>query len=190
MIDDINIKDYNLYELRKKIGYVSQEPSIFKISPLENVRYGKLDASNEECLEAARKANILNLFTNENINQVMCSQNPGINNKKLENKRDLISGGEKQRLCIARTFLKNPSILLLDEPTSSLDKNSELELQKSLEKLSHNRTSISVSHRLNTIENCDKIFVMENGRVVEEGTHKELINLKRMYYTLYKYSNL
>ena len=102
----------------------------------------------------------------------------------------MISGGEKQRLCITRTFLKNPSILLLDEPTSSLDKNSELEVEKSLEQLSHNRTTVSVSHKLNTIVNCDRIFVMKNGRVVEEGTHQELISLKQMYYTLYKYSNI
>ena len=193
LIDDINIKDYNLYELRKKIGYVSQDPSIFKISPLENVRYGNLNASDKECFEAAKKANIMKLFKDGNINRAITFKKPRINNEivqKDENKKYLISGGEKQRLCIARTFLKNPRILLLDEPTSSLDKNSELEIQKSLEELSNNRTSISVSHRLNTIEKCNKIFVMNNGRIIEEGTHQELINLKRMYYTLYKYSNI
>ena len=109
-------------------------------------------------------------------------------NKQMKNNKDLISGGEKQRLCIARTFLKNPTILLLDEPTSSLDNKSELEVQKSIDQLSNNRTSVCVSHKLNTIENCDKIFVMENGRVVESGTHNELMNSKKLYYTLYKYS--
>ena len=192
LIDDINIKNYNLYELRKKIGYVSQDPSLFKISPLENIRYGNLDASYEECLEAAKKANIMALFPEKSMNNNMDEEKLNLNKKKFGlkdgNKKDLLSGGEKQKLCIARTFLKNPTILLLDEPTSSLDKNSELEIQKSLEQLSENRTCVSVSHRLNFIENYDKIYVMESGRIIEEGTHQELLNLKKMYYTLYKFS--
>ena len=185
LIDDINIKDYNLYELRKKIGYVSQEPSIFKTSLLENIRYGKLSASDGECIEAAKKANIMSLLTEEKVNMLKNIENK---NKDSKNENDNISGGEKQRICIARTFLKNPTILLLDEPTSSLDNKSELEVQKSIDQLSTDRTCINVSHKLNTIENCDQIFVMENGRVVENGTHSELMNLKKMYYTLYKYS--
>ena len=192
LIDDINIKDYNLFELRKKIGYVSQEPSLFKVSALENVRYGRLDASDEECFEAANKANITNLFSKENMNKMIENKRREINSKKFlsvnQSQKDLLSGGEKQRLCIARTFLKNPTILLLDEPTSSLDKNNELEVQKSLNQLSNNKTSISITHRLNTIENCDKIFVIDNGKIIEEGTHQQLIDLKRMYYILYNYS--
>ena len=95
----------------------------------------------------------------------------------------------KSKLCIARAFLKNPIILLLDEPTSALDNKSVLEVQKSIDQLSINRTSVNVSHNLNLIENCDQIIVMENGRVVESGTHSELMNLKKMYYTLKKYSH-
>ena len=185
LIDDVNIKDYNLYELRKKIGYASQEPSVFKTSPIENIRYGNLNASDQECIEAANKANILYLLNENDMNKVTDNK---MKNKQMKNNKDLISGGEKQRLCIARTFLKNPTILLLDEPTSSLDNKSELEVQKSIDQLSNNRTSVYVSHKLNTIENCDKIFVMENGRVVESGTHNELMNSKKIYYTLYKYS--
>ena len=109
--------------------------------------------------------------------------------KKTNKKKSALSGGEKQKLAIARTVLKNPVILLLDEATSSLDKNSEIEVQKSLDKLSINKTTISVTHRLNTIENYDKIYVLDKGVIQEEGTHEELLKLKKMYYNLYKYTN-
>ena len=190
LIDDINIKDYNLYELRKKIGLVSQEPSLFKVSNLENVRYGRLDANTEECFQAIRDADIMKLFNQEKIyekNEI----NRIIDSLEGDTENDnVMSGGEKQRLCISRAFIKEPNILLLDEATSALDKDTETEIQKSLDKLSQNRTCVSVAHKINTVEKCDQIFVMENGRIIEKGTHQELLAHKKVYYTLYKYSTM
>ena len=164
LIDDINIKDYNLLELREKIGLVSQEPVLFKRNVYENILYGDLNANKDEVLEAAKRAHIEKFFDKE----------------QMGTKEDPVSGGEKQRLAIARVFLKNPVILLLDEATSALDKESEVEVQKSLFELQKFRTSISIAHRLSTIVDSDIIFVIENGNM-EISSNKESIKSCLIY---------
>ena len=169
LIDDINIKEYNLFELRKKIGLVSQEPTIFKRNVYENILYGNLESNKEEVYEAAKKADIENLINDNNDN------NP-------------LSGGEKQRVAIARAFLKDPKIILLDEATSSLDKETENEVQKNIIKLQKNKTCLTVAHRLNTVIDSDLILVLDSGELVEKGNHTELLKLKGKYFTLYRYA--
>ena len=169
LIDDINIKDYNLYELRKKIGFISQEPVLFKRGLYENILYGKLEATRDEVYSAAKKAAI----------------NKFLNDKEYHITENSSSQGEKQRISMARVFLKDPIILLLDNVTSLLDQNSENEIKKTIYELQKGRTSISITHRLSNIINYDIIFYMEGGKLVEQGTHSELLAKKGKYYSLY-----
>ena len=172
LIDGINIKDYNLFELRKRIGMVGQEPSIFKRNVYENILYGNLQASKDKVLEMAQRNQIRYLIDKNRYEQI---DNP-------------LSGGEKQRVAIARAFLKDPAIILLDEATSAMDKETENEIQKNIIELQKNKTCINISHRWSTINNSDIIFVLDSGQIAEKGTHEDLIKLKGKYYTLYKYS--
>ena len=168
LIDGINIKNYNLYELRKRIGLVEQEPIIFKRTPFENIKYGNLEAEDIAIFDVAKQAKIEKLYNQNEIKGV--------------------SGGEKQRLAIARVFLKNPIIFLFDEATSALDKETEIEIQKSFNEFQDKKTCITVAHRLNTIINSNLILVFEKGKLVEKGTHQELLALGKKYAILYKYS--
>ena len=173
LIDGIDIQDYNLYELRKKIGLVGQEPILFRRSICENIKYGKLDARRQNVMQAAKEASIEHLFNVDN------------NLGKIEDAKSMISGGEKQRVSIARAFLKDPKILLLDEPTSALDKKNEIEITNSLDRLMKGRTTFIVTHRLDSIKNADVILVFENGRLVQKGTHEELIKANGQYKFLF-----
>ena len=174
-VDGREIKGITKESLRKNIGIVQQDVYLFNSSIRDNILYGRPDATDEEIIEAAKRANIHDyVMTLENGYDTVIGER-GVK----------LSGGQKQRLSIARVFLKNPPILILDEPTSALDNATELLIQKSLDELCRGRTTIVVAHRLSTVKNADKIAVISNGEVIELGTHAELIELDGEYAKLY-----
>ena len=175
-IDKIDISDYTLRSLREKIGIVQQDVFLFGGTIKDNILYGRPDASEEEILEAAKKANILDF-----INTLPNGWNTEIGERGVR-----LSGGQKQRLSIARLFLKNPPILILDEATSALDNTTEMLIQKSLRELAKGRTCLIVAHRLSTIKNADEIAVVSKGKIMEKGTHEELMKLNGIYSDLYR----
>ncbi|KAJ0824452.1 putative ABC-type xenobiotic transporter [Helianthus annuus] len=165
MIDGKDIKKLKLKSLRSHIGLVQQEPALFATSIFENILYGKEGASETEVMEAAKLANA----------HTFISALPEGYSTKVGERGIQLSGGQKQRVAIARAVLKNPAILLLDEATSALDVESERVVQQALDRLMKNRTSVVVAHRLSTIKNADEISVIQNGKIVEKGTHSSLV---------------
>lgn len=174
-IDGIDIKDIKLSSLRNSIGLVQQDVYMFGGTVKENIAYGKQDATDEEIIEAAKRAN---------IHEFILSLDHGYDTFVGERGVKL-SGGQKQRLSIARVFLKNPPMLILDEATSALDNESEKFIQQSLEELSKNRTTIVIAHRLSTIRNSDEIIVLTDEGIKEKGSHKALIDKNGIYASLY-----
>ena len=174
-IDGHDVRDVTLDSLREQIGIVPQETMLFSSSVRENIRYGRLDATDEEIEEAARAAN-----AEEFILQLPQGYETKIGERGLN-----LSGGQRQRIAIARAILKNPRILILDEATSALDTESEKIVQAALDKLMVGRTSFAIAHRLSTIFNADCIYVIDGGRIVEQGTHAELLAAGGLYSTLY-----
>ena len=174
-IDGQDINTVTQDSLHKSIGFVQQNIFLFDSSIRENLRYGKSDATDEELWHALEWANLADFIR---------SLPEGLDTQVGEHGTRL-SGGQKQRLSIARVFLKNPPILVFDEATSSLDTESETLIQSAFNRLSKGRTSIIIAHRLSTVIDCDIIFVLDKGRVVEKGTHDELIAQKGLYYKLY-----
>ena len=170
-IDNKNIEDYDLHFLRKQIAIVPQDVLLFGGTIKENIAYGKLDANDEEIEEAAQKANALNF-----INDFPEKMDTLVGERGIQ-----LSGGQRQRIAIARALLKNPSILILDEATSALDSESEKLVQEAMDILMKGRTSIVIAHRLSTIKNADCILVLENGQIIEQGTHQELQKNEGLY---------
>ena len=175
-IDGIDTRDYDVYTLRKNIGVVPQETFLFSGSVRDTIIYGKRNASDEEIEKALRMANAYNFVM----------ELPQGLNTEVGERGVLLSGGQKQRLAIARAILENPPIMILDEATSALDTESERLVQDALDKLMTNRTTFVIAHRLSTILHADKIVVMENGEIMEVGTHNELLNKKGIYTKLYE----
>ncbi len=174
-VDGIDVRDYNLFNLREAIGHVQQDVFIFYGTIKENILYGKPNATMEEIIEAAKKARIHDfIMTLENGYETITGER-GIR----------LSGGQQQRIAIARLFLKNPKILILDEATSSLDNITETLIQKSIDDLAKGKTTIVIAHRLTTIKNADEIIVIGKNGILERGKHEELINNKGYYSSLY-----
>lgn len=175
LLDDMNIKDVSLKSLRQHIGIVQQDVYLFAGTVADNIRYGKPNASREELIESAKKAN-----AHDFIMTLPNGYDTDIGQRGVK-----LSGGQKQRLSIARVFLKNPPIIILDEATSSLDNESEQAIQESLEELINNRTTLVIAHRLSTIRNAQRIIILNDDGIVEQGTHEDLLTLDGTYATLY-----
>lgn len=176
-IDNTDIKSVTLNDLRGELGLVSQEPVLFDKTIRENIAFGdnSREIGNEEIIEVAKQANIHNFVISLPLGY----------ETRLGDKGTQLSGGQKQRIAIARALIRNPKILLLDEATSALDSESEKVVQAALDAAREGRTCITIAHRLTTIVDSDVIFVIEQGQVVEQGTHKELLAKRGTYYNLY-----
>ena len=171
LIDGSNILSFDLNFLRQSIGLVSQEPVIFSANAMDNIRYGDLKASDSAVIDAAKAANAHQFISNL----------PNGYHTFLGERGVRLSGGQRQRIAIARALLKNPPILLLDEATSSLDSESEKEIQNALSRLLPGKTSIVIAHRLSTVTKADQILVFNQGKIIEEGTHKVLSSGNGLY---------
>lgn len=175
LIDGINVKDLCMHDLRQLIGNVNQEAILFNASFKDNIRFGKTDATDEEIANAAKIANAYEFIT---------KSEHGFDTN-IGDRGGRLSGGQRQRVSIARAILKNPPILILDEATSALDTESERLVQDALEKLMKTRTTVAVAHRLSTIKHADEICVLHEGKIVERGTHDELIRKDGYYKKLH-----
>ncbi len=175
-VDGYDIRDLEIKNLREKIGIVQQDVFLFTGTIKENILYGKMNASDDEIVRAAKRASI-----HDYIMSLPNGYNTHIGEKGVK-----LSGGQKQRISIARVFLKNPPILILDEATSALDNETEIAIQKSLDDLSKDRTTLIIAHRLSTIKNADKIYVLTSEGLKEEGSHEELLSKDGIYAKLYE----
>lgn len=175
-LDGKDIRDIKLKELRRQIGIVQQDVYLFAGNVMDNIRYGKPDASDEEVIRAAMAAN-----AHEFIMGLPQGYETDIGQRGVK-----LSGGQKQRLSIARVFLKNPPVLIFDEATSALDNESEKIVQQSLEKLAKDRTTFVIAHRLSTIRNAQRILVLTENGIAEEGTHESLLEKGGIYAGLYQ----
>jgi len=179
VLDGENIRHYTIKSLRQNIGMVQQDVYLFSGTVYENIAYGRKNASGEEVIEAAKRAG-----AHEFIMALKDGYDTYVGERGVK-----LSGGQKQRISIARVFLKNPPILILDEATSALDNESEFQVARSLQELAKGRTTITIAHRLSSIRNSDRILVLTEEGIMEEGDHEQLLALKGIYYHFYKTAN-
>ena len=170
-LDDVNVRELSHKDLRSSLVPVPQDPSMFSLSVLENIRYGKPDASQEDVIAAAKAAH-----AHDFIERLAGGYDTYVGEKGVQ-----LSGGQKQRIAIARAFLCQPQVLLLDEATSNLDAQSEQAIKEALETIKQGRTTLIIAHRLATVIHADRILVMDNGQIVSEGTHQELMKSSKLY---------
>lgn len=175
LLDGVNINELNLNSLRKNIGFVSQEAFLIDDSIMNNIRYGSFEATDEEVIAAAKLAEVDEFVINL----------PDGYNTMVGERGQKLSGGQRQRLSLARAFLKNPRVLILDEATSAVDNDTEAAIKRSLDKVIVGRTTIMIAHRLSTIRNVDKIFVLDKGQIIESGKHEELVKHDGVYASLW-----
>ena len=175
LVDGHNVRDFNRGELRRMFGMVLQDTWLFNGTIMENIRYGRLDATDEEVIEAAKAAHVHHFIKTLPDGYNMVLNEEGTN----------VSQGQKQLLTIARAILADPKILILDEATSSVDTRTEIRIQKAMDNLMKGRTSFVIAHRLSTIRDADLILVMKDGDIVEQGTHEELLLKNGFYAELY-----
>ena len=180
LIDGVDVRDVSQQSLRRNIGVVQQDVFLFADTVRENIRFGRPDATDEEVAEAARRAEL--------YDDIMAM--PDGFDTYVGERGTLLSGGQKQRVAIARIFLKDPAILILDEATSALDSVTESKIQSSLDQLSCGRTTLIIAHRLSTIRTADRILVVQDGRITEQGDHQTLLAQNGVYATLYRTQNL
>ena len=174
LVNGKNINTYKFKDLRSRIGYVMQENTIFDGTVLENINYANLSLKEDTIINACKKIGL-----HEHIMKL-----PDGYKTNLKNDGDILSSGEKQLLCFARIMITNPDIILLDEVTSSLSYETEMKIQSAIKEVTKNKMCIIVAHRLSTIRDCNKIVLMQDGKIEETGTHNELMAKHRMYYEL------
>ena len=174
-LDGKNIKNLSRFDLRRQFGMVLQDAWLYNASIKDNIRYGNHDATDEEILNAAKAAHV------DSFVHMLPNGYDMVLNEETSN----ISQGQKQLITIARAFLTNPKLLILDEATSSVDTRTEVQIQEAMKRLMENRTSFIIAHRLSTIRDADLILVMHHGDIIEQGTHTDLLNQNGFYTALY-----
>jgi ATP-binding cassette subfamily B protein len=175
-VDGYDVRSVTQQSLRKQIGIVPQDPILFSGSIEENIRYGKLDASREKVIEVSKMVGAHNFISRLEKGYDTAVGQRGVN----------LSAGQRQLICMARAILADPRILILDEATSSVDTNTERIMQRALRKVTRGRTCLTIAHRLSTVTGADRIIVLEQGRIAEEGSHKELMARQGLYYKMYQ----